>query len=117
MNITANIAVPSRTDDAHIPAKLRSTVSFFIEAVATHHYEAPSSVCDGEDWIEIEEITYLGVEFDRPPEDGEVNGWYEWEITDSESARKYLAAWGVDVDELADEEWTGKDSPTEDQDW
>ena len=105
--VTTTIDI-NNADDAELPDKLRSKVRFYIEAVATHHHESASSICDGEDWVEVEDVTHLFVEFDRPAVDGVVSGWYEWEIV--ADARKFLAAWGVDVDELATEDWVGKDS-------
>jgi len=107
--VTTNISVPFHDEDAHIPAKLRATVNFSVEATAIHHYESASMVCDGEDWVEIEEIPYMHVEIPKI-EDGQVIGWWEFEYRDTESARIVLASWGVDVDELATEDWVGKDS-------
>ena len=107
--VTTTIEI-NNADDAELPDKLRSKVRFYIEATAVHHYESASAMCDGEDWVEVEDVPYLFVEFDRPSVDGVVTGWYEWEIRDNDAARRYLAAWGVDVDELATEDWVGKDS-------
>ena len=107
--ITANVEV-NNSNDVELPDALRSKVRFNIEAEATHHYEIPSSHCPGEDWVEVDRITYLFVEFDRPPVDGVSSGWYEWEIRDDDTARRFLAAWGVDVDELPVNDWTGRDS-------
>jgi len=106
--VTTTISVPFHDADAHIPAKLRAKVNFSVEAEAIWHYERPSYVCDGEDWVEIEEIPYMHVEIPKI-EDGREIGWYEFEIRDTESARKLLAAWGVDIDDLDQDDWTGKD--------
>ena len=43
-----------------------------VQANVEHHYEAPSTVCPGEDWFELDRITSLNVEVEISPDDCDV---------------------------------------------
>lgn len=122
---TIHVSAFNNPGDAEAPAPTRDRIRFSVLADVSFTYSRATDVSPEEYTVNVSNVRHMDVEFDVAStdfscEDGEswqgdrAGDTYDWEFTDSDSALKFLEAWGIELEDELEWDFDGPDGPDPD---